>query len=593
MTAEKHLNASPNPLVKAWVEEMSSLCEPASVYWCDGSEEESVRLTELAVRTGALEPLNQAKLPGCYFHRSHEDDVARTEHLTFICTPQKEDVGPTNNWMEPSEAYAKLREIFKGSMAGRTLYVVPFVMGPAGSPFSKVGVQVTDSVYVVLNMRIMTRMGNIAWQTLGESNDFTRCLHGLADLDVNRRYICHFPQDNTIWSVGSGYGGNALLGKKCLALRIASYLGKHEGWLAEHMLILGLEDPAGNVTYVAAAFPSACGKTNLAMLIPPESQSRYRVWTVGDDIAWMRVGEDGRLWAVNPEAGFFGVAPGTSYKSNPNAMRTIQKNSIYTNVAKKPDGTVWWEGMDEEPPAEALDWRGKTWTPASPSKAAHPNARFTAPAAQCPSISREWQNPRGVPISAIVFGSRRSRLAPLVYESKNWQHGTFIGSSMASETTAAAQGPTGVTRRDPMAMLPFCGYHVGDYFQNWLTVGKRLQHAPKIFHVNWFRRDQNGDFLWPGFGENIRVLRWIVERTKGAAGAVDSTIGYLPAPGAIDLSGLNLPSSAAAQLLAVDREGWLQEVAEIEEFYGKIGDRLPAALRQELNDLKDRLKSHE
>jgi len=598
-----------HPAIQAWVDEMAKLCKPASLFWCDGSEEEKSYLTRLSLDSGILEELNQEKLPGCYFHRTHENDVARTEHLTFICTPTQEKAGATNNWMEPGDAYSKLGSIFDGSMKGRTMYVIPFIMGPLGSPSSKVGVQLTDSVYVVLNMRIMTRMGDTAWKQLGNSDQFTRCLHSIADLDINRRFICHFPQDNTIWSIGSGYGGNALLGKKCLALRIASYLGKKEGWMAEHMLILGIEDPQGKVTYIAAAFPSACGKTNLAMLIPPASQKGYKVWTVGDDIAWMHIGEDGRLWAINPEAGFFGVAPGTSYQSNPNAMKTIRKNTIFTNVVKKPDGTVWWEGMDNNPPQDALDWRGRTWNPASGEKGAQPNARFTAPAAQCPSISPKWQNPEGVPISAIIFGSRRAKLAPLVYQSRNWQHGTFIGASMASETTAAAIGAVGVVRRDPMAMIPFCGYNMGDYFAHWLAMGKRLKQAPKIFHVNWFRKNEQGKFIWPGFGENIRVLRWILERCEDGdnkspracrndgipafegKGAADETpIGYIPSAAALDFGGLNLAENDIKFLLSVNAHDWLEELQGIDEFFSKIGSHLPQELREEEEALRRRLK---
>ncbi len=589
MTLEKKQDPPSNQAVTAWVEEMIQLCKPENVYWCDGSEKEKDELTRLAVDTGILEPLNPQKLPGCYLHRTHENDVARTEQLTFICTPTPEEAGVTNNWMEPKEGYKKLAEIFDGAMKGRTMYVVPFIMGPAGSSFSKVGVQLTDTVYVVLNMRIMTRMGKIVWGQLGSSAEFTRCLHSTADLNVNRRYICHFPQDNTIWSVGSGYGGNALLGKKCLALRIASYLGKKEGWLAEHMLFLGIQDPQGKVTYIAAAFPSACGKTNLAMLIPPASQPGYKVWTVGDDIAWMHIGEDGRLWAINPEAGFFGVAPGTSLKSNPNAMATIRKNTIFTNVVRKPDGTVWWEGMDEAPPAEGIDWRGRKWTPESGEKGAHPNARFTAPASQCPSISPEWQNPRGVPISAIIFGSRRAKLAPLVYQSFNWQHGTFIGASMASETTAAAIGQIGVVRRDPMAMLPFCGYNMGDYFAHWLEIGRRLKNPPRIFHVNWFRKNAQGKFIWPGFGENVRVLRWILERCENRGESKETPIGYVPTAQALDLNGLAVSREDVESLLAVDKNDWLEEISGTHDFFGKIGPHLPQGMHEEEEALSRRL----
>ena len=590
MISEKKAAKFRHPAAQAWVREMAQLCKPDHVFWCDGSEEEKSYLTRLALDSGVLEELNQQTLPGCYYHRTHENDVARTEHLTFICTPTQEEAGATNNWMAPADAYRKLSSIFDGSMKGRTMYVMPFIMGPEGSKFSKVGIQVTDSVYVVLNMRIMTRMGDVAWKQLGASDEFTRCLHSIADVNVERRFICHFPQDNTIWSVGSGYGGKALLGKKCLALRIASYLGSKQGWMAEHMLILGIEDPQGKVTYVAAAFPSACGKTNLAMLIPPASQKGYKVWTVGDDIAWMYIGDDGRLWAFNPEAGFFGVAPGTSYQSNPNAMKTIQKNSIFTNVVKKSDGTVWWEGMDDNPPQGALDWKGKPWNASNGEKGAHPNARFTAPAAQCPSISPEWQNPKGVPISAIIFGSRRAKLAPLVYQSFNWQHGTFIGASMASETTAAAIGAVGVVRRDPMAMIPFCGYNMGDYFAHWLAMGKGLKNAPKIFHVNWFRKNGQGKFIWPGFGENIRVLRWILDRCGGRGAVNETAIGYIPKASELDFSGLQLAQNDIESLLSVDKQDWFEELQGIDEFFEKIGARLPKELGDEKEALRARLK---
>lgn len=576
-----------NQILIRWVEDMARLTQPDHIYWCDGSEEEKSHMIREAVATGKLEELNQEKLPGCYLRRTPEHDVARTEQLTFICTSIKEDAGPTNNWMAPQEAYQKLSGIFKGSMQGRTMYVVPFLMGPAGSPYSRVGVQLTDSLYVVINMRIMTRMGRVALEVLGDSGNFTRCLHGKADLDISRRYICHFPEDDTIWSVGSAYGGNALLGKKCLSLRIASFLGEKEGWLAEHMLIVGIEDPEGKVTYVAAAFPSACGKTNLAMLVPPASQKGYKVWTVGDDIAWLHVGEDGRLWAINPEAGFFGVVPGTNSKSNPNAMATIRRNTIFTNVLKKPDGTVWWEGMDGEPPAEGINWKGERWTSASKDKGAHPNSRFTAPASQCPSISPEWENPRGVPISAIIFGGRRAKLAPLVFETLNWQHGVYVGATMASETTAAQTGAVGVVRRDPMAMLPFAGYNIGRYFAHWLKMGSRMKHPPKIFNVNWFRTDEQGKFLWPGFGENLRVLRWIIDRAQGRGEAKESPIGYLPKR--IDLAGLAVTGATLEELLKVDRDDWKAELASQKEFFAKIGSDLPQFILDEHSALAKRL----
>jgi len=575
--------------VLEWVDEMARLCKPDRVVWCDGSEEERERLTAEAIRTGELIQLDQDKLPGCVLHRTAKNDVARTEHLTFICTTRQEDAGPTNNWMSPEEAYSKLGALFDGSMRGRTMYVVPFIMGVPDSPFSKIGIELTDSIYVVLNMRIMTRMGKIALDELDHSPDFVKCLHSKHELDIDRRYICHFPEDNTIWSVGSGYGGNVLLGKKCLALRIASWLGRQEGWMAEHMLILGVENPEGEVHYIAGAFPSACGKTNLAMLVPPESMPGWKVWTVGDDIAWMRIGPDGRLWAINPEAGFFGVVPGTNFKSNPNAMKTIARNTIYTNVVLCPDGRVWWEGHDDDPPEHGTDWQGQPWTPACGEKGAHPNARFTAPASQCPSISPEWQNPQGVPISAILFGARRARVAPLVYQSFNWQHGTYIGATMASETTAAALGAQGVVRRDPMAMLPFCGYNMADYFSHWLEVGRRLTDPPKIFRVNWFRQDENGKFLWPGFGDNLRVLKWIIERCKGQAAAVETPIGHVPAAGSMHLSGLKISYQTMEELTHVDKEAWYEELESQTEWFQQFGYSLPIEIWQEHEALADRL----
>lgn len=572
-----------NKIVLAWIKEMSELCQPDRIVYCDGSEEEKDRFTKEAISLGELEPLNQQKLPGCYLHRSDINDVARTEHLTFICTQNKADVGPTNNWMDSKEAYKKLGGIFKGSMKGRTMYIVPFIMGPVGSKMSKIGIQITDSVYVVLNMRIMTRMGKVAWDQLGNSGDFTRCLHGKADLNMERRFICHFPEDNTIWSVGSGYGGNALLGKKCLALRIGSYLGQKQEWMAEHMLIVGIQNPKGEICYITAAFPSQCGKTNLAMLVPPEvfKKKGYKVWTVGDDIAWLRIGPDGRLWAINPEAGFFGVAPGTSSKSNPNALSTIQKNTIYTNVLKKPDGTVWWEGLDGEPPAEGINWKGEKWTPQSKEYGAHPNSRFTAPVSQCPSVSSEWDNPKGVPISAIIFGGRRAKVAPLVYESLNWQHGVYVGATMASETTAAATGKVGVVRRDPMAMRPFLGYHVGDYFRHWLNMGKKIPKPPRIFHVNWFRTDANGKFIWPGFGENLRAILWVIGRCEGSIDAQKTPIGYMPNLKDLNLEGLLLDKGKVQELLTIDRNDWKEELNSQTEFFKEVGDRLPDEISAE------------
>jgi phosphoenolpyruvate carboxykinase (GTP) len=575
-----------------WVADMASLCQPESVHWCDGSEQEKDFILQKCLVSGELETLDAAQWPGCYLHRSDTNDVARTEDLTFICTPTKEEAGPTNNWMAPAEAHRKLSGIFAGCMKGRTLYVMPFIMGPPGSPFSKVGIQITDSRYVVLNMRVMTRMGVIAWQQLGETGEFTKCLHSKADLDPKRRFICHFPQDNTIWSVGSAYGGNALLGKKCLALRIASYQGFKEGWLAEHMLIVGIQNPKGEVRYIAAAFPSACGKTNLAMLVPPQSLPGYKVWTVGDDIAWLRMGPDGRLWAINPEAGFFGVAPGTSDKTNPNAMRMVRKNTLFTNVLKNDEGGVWWEGMGPAP-AHGLNWAGHEWTPASMEKGAHPNARFTTPAEQCPSISPQWNDPRGVPLSAIFFGARRARVAPLICESRSWQHGVYLGATMASETTAAATGQVGVVRRDPMAMLPFIGYNVGDYFSHWLAMGQRLgAKAPKLFHVNWFRRDaRTNEFLWPGYGENLRAILWALGRAEGEGAAVETAMGYVPAPDALNLQGLSLFKEAIHAVLNVNPADWTDDLADQRAFFEKIGDRLPEALRQEQDQFASRLKS--
>jgi phosphoenolpyruvate carboxykinase (GTP) len=580
-----------NSLVLAWVNEMAALCEPEKIYWCDGSEEEKDRLTRECLASGELEELDQTNWPGCYYSRSDPNDVARTEKLTFICTRRREDAGITNNWMEPRDAYQKLGSIFRGSMSGRTMYVIPFIMGTAGSPFRKIGVQITDSLYVLLNMRIMTRMGKAALDDLGPSGEFTRCLHGKADLNPERRFICHFPEDNTIWSVGSAYGGNALLGKKCLALRIGSYLGKTQGWMAEHMLIMGIENPQGKVRYVAAAFPSQCGKTNLAMLVPPKTLPGYRLWTVGDDIAWLHIGPDGRLYAQNPENGLFGVAPGTNYQTNPNAMETIRRNTIFTNVLRTDDGGVWWEEMGP-PPAHGTNWAGKEWTPESGEKGSHPNARFTAPLSQCPSISPHWDDPQGVPISGIFFGARRARVAPLICESRNWQHGVYLGATMASETTAAAVGETGVIRRDPMAMLPFIGYNVGDYFQHWLDMGRRLKSkAPKIFHVNWFRRDpRTGKFLWPGYGENLRAILWALERCEGRSEAVDTPMGFVPTPDALNISGLDLSPDSVRSLLEIKPEDWTEDLRDQCEFFNRIGDRLPKELRRELEEFARRLE---
>jgi phosphoenolpyruvate carboxykinase (GTP) len=578
-----------NPHIQKWVKEVAAMCQPENIFWCDGSEEEKERLTQIAVECGDLIPLNQEKLPGSYLHRSALNDVARTENLTFVCTPTQEEAGPNNNWMAPAESYDKLSKIYAGSMHGRTLYVIPFLMGALGSSFSKVGVQVTDSVYVVLNMRIMTRMGQIALDHLGDSDDFTRCLHSKADLDIERRFICHYPQDNTIWSVGSGYGGNALLAKKCLALRIASKLGHQEGWLAEHMLIVGVESPDGEISYVCGAFPSACGKTNLAMVVPPVSMKGWKIHTIGDDISWLRIGRDGRLWAVNPEAGCFGVAPGTGWNTNRNALRTVTHDTIFTNVALRPDGTVWWEGHDDPVPDNALDWRGKPWDPEGGHPAAHPNARFTVSIKQCPSYSPEWEKPEGVPISAILFGARRQKMIPLVYQSFNWQHGTFLGATLASETTAAATGAVGVVRRDPMAMLPFCGYNMGDYWGHWLAMGKRATNPPKIFRVNFFQRNERGRFLWPGFGENLRILRWIIERCKGGGQATETPIGYVPKVSALTGEGLEVSKSDLDQLVTVDREAWKNNLKSQSDFFDSFGDHLPAGMREEYTSLAKRL----
>jgi phosphoenolpyruvate carboxykinase (GTP) len=583
--------------VQEWVDSMATMCQPDSIHWCDGSDEERQRLTAQAVKTGEIIALNQEKLPGCYFHRTAANDVARTEHLTYICTSFQGDAGPTNNWMSPREAYRKARDIFTGAMKGRTMYVVPFAMGPIGSPFSKIGVELTDSIYVVLNMRIMARMGSEVMDALGPQGEFTRCLHSKADLDVNRRLILHFPEDNAIWSVGSGYGGNVLLGKKCLALRIASVLAQREKWLAEHMLILGIEEPNGHIQYVAAAFPSACGKTNLAMLLPPEGlkQKGYRIWTVGDDIAWMKVDTDGRLWALNPEMGFFGVVPGTNMRSNSVAMATINRDTIYTNVALNPDGTVWWEGHDDPPPSEALDWQGRPWKPGLKDKdgnavlAAHPNSRFTAPFTNCPTHSFRYNQHHGVAIDAIIFGGRRATLAPLVYQALDWNHGVFLGASMASERTAAQFGALGEVRRDPMAMLPFCGYNMADYFGHWLDMGSRIKFQPKIFHVNWFRTDENGKFLWPGFGENLRIVEWILARCRGEVQAVETPIGYVPDPKDIDMTGLTMPNGSMDKLFAIARKDWLAEVDAVGQFFDGFGTRMPDEMWRQHELLRTRL----
>ena len=582
-----------NKMLLSWIEEMAALTTPDEIVWITGDPKQLDELRKQALATGELYKLNEEKLPDCYLHRTAVNDVARVEHRTFICSRKEKDAGPTNNWMAPKEAYEKLGKLFSKSMKGRTMYVIPYSMGPVGSKFSKIGIELTDSIYVVMNMVIMTRVGNDVLDALGNSNDFVRGLHGKADIDEENRYICHFPEDNTIWSVNSGYGGNVLLGKKCFALRIASYQGKNENWMAEHMLILGVEYPDGETKYIAAAFPSACGKTNLAMLIPPEvfAGKGYKVWTVGDDIAWIRKGPDGRLWAINPENGFFGVAPGTNIKSNPNALHATEKGTIFTNVVHNlENNTVWWEGLDKNPPTKALNWKGEPWTAESGEKGAHPNSRFTAPATNCPSISKEFDSPNGVPLSAIIFGGRRAKTAPLVYQSLDWVNGVFVGSIMASETTAAASGAVGVVRRDPMAMLPFCGYNMGDYFQHWLNIGKDVGNkVPKIFHVNWFRLDDEGHFLWPGFGENLRVLLWILKRCEDKVGAVETPIGYLPKPEDINLEGIDVTKETLKELLSVDKDLWLEDTVRIEEFYNKIGDTVPKELWNELAKLKKKL----
>ena len=595
-----------NKCVSAWIDEMAAMTKPDKIVLIDGTNEQIEALREEACSTGEMFKLNQELLPNCYLHRTAVNDVARVEDRTFICTSKKEDAGNINNWMDPKECYAKLTKLFTGSMTGRTMYIIPYSMSVVGSPFAKYGIELTDSIYVVLNMCIMTRVGLNVLDAIGDSDNFIKGLHSKAQLDENNRYIVHFPEDNTIWSVNSGYGGNVLLGKKCFALRIASYLGKKEGWMAEHMLILGIENPDGDIKYITAAFPSACGKTNLAMLIPPEiyKSKGYKVWCVGDDIAWLRVGDDGRLWAVNPENGFFGVAPGTNEKSNPNALATTKSDTIFTNVCHNlENNTVWWEGLDDNPPHDAIDWRGNKWDYRKYDKkdkstcGANPNSRFTAPAKNCPCVSKEFDNPKGVPVTAIVFGGRRAKTAPLVYQSRDWDNGVFVGSIMASETTAAAAGQVGVVRRDPMAMLPFVGYNMADYFAHWLEMGKKVKHAPKIFNVNWFRLTDDGKFIWPGFGDNFRVLEWILKRCKGEVDARECEIGYVPYPQDINLEGLDYEieegrpfnQKELADILTVEKDYWLDDIKSISDFYGKFGDRMPKKLLEELETLKANL----
>ncbi|MGN1081818.1 MAG: phosphoenolpyruvate carboxykinase (GTP) [Acutalibacteraceae bacterium] len=590
-----------NKTVIKWLDEIKALVKPERVMWIDGSEQQLEKLRKEAVATGEMIKLNEELLPGCYLHRTKQNDVARVEDRTFICTSNKEDAGPTNNWCAPDEMYKKLYDIARDSYVGRTMYIIPFSMGPIGSPLAKIGIEVTDSIYVVLNMAIMTRIGDKVMEVLGDSNDWVRGLHCKCDVDPENRYICQFPEDNTIISVNSAYGGNVLLGKKCFALRIASYQGWKEGWMAEHMLILGIENPKGETKYIAAAFPSACGKTNLAMLIPPKylKDKGYKVWTVGDDIAWMRIGPDGRLYAINPENGFFGVAPGTNEVSNYNALASTKKNSIFTNVALDLDNnTVWWEKLNNNPPENAIDWKGNPWNPSMYNKddkstyAAHPNSRFTAPAVNCPCLSDEFDKGAGVPISAIVFGGRRAKCTPLVYQSRSWEHGVFIGSTMASETTAAAAGAVGVVRRDPMAMLPFCGYNMAYYFRHWLDMGKKLgDKAPKIFNVNWFRTDEDGNFIWPGYGDNMRILNWIIDRCEGKVDAVDTPIGYVPKAEDIDLTDLDMDIERLRSILKVKTSSWEKEIAEIEEHYKKFGDKLPEELREQLDILRKNIEA--
>jgi len=573
--------------LETWVDEAARLTKPDRIVFCDGSEAEYQRMIAEMLRGRDTVQLNEKTFPNCHLHRSSPNDVARTEHLTFICSREKDNAGPTNNWMDPASAVQKVGGLLDGAMRGRTMYVVPYILGPADSAISKVGVEATDSPYVAASMRIMSRMGRVAMERLGSSSEFVPGLHSLGDLDPMRRFILHFPEEKLIWSIGSGYGGNALLGKKCFALRIASVMAREQGWMAEHMLVLGLESPGGKVTYMGAAFPSACGKTNLAMMVSALESQGYRVWTVGDDIAWMQIGADGYLHAINPEAGFFGVAPGTGMKTNQNVMGALRKNTLFTNVAMTWDREPWWEGIGGDPPSGLFNWKGEKWDSAK-GPAAHPNARYTVPARQSPSISPQWEAPEGVPISAFIFGGRRARVAPLVYESFDWQHGVFVGAMMASETTPAATGEVGVTRRDPMAMLPFCGYNMADYFGHWLEFGKKIPKPPKIFHVNWFRKDADGKFLWPGYGENVRVLKWILERVEGRGSAEETPIGFVPSKNGLTLDGISVSGAALTEMLSVKPQDWEQELESSKEFFGKFGVRLPRQISKEHEKLAGR-----